>query len=247
MAKASSSSASASTPINKALTEYLRRERLLLAATLGSKGALDGRLANEMGILTLPTMLLIDKQGKVLSRNVSASGLDGELKQIHSSRRWLPGPRTSRAGEGLKNLPRRAAAAAMGGLRGSSFFSSGVCRNARTRKRYALADASRMVLLPNDDCRLPAIACGQRNFGLGKIAPIVTRGAVLQFLPSTAAKIAARASETGRRSKSRWVVGRVEEVSCAWGDRAQKPGQTRPIGVACFRRSWHRIRIAPQT
>lgn len=66
---------------NKKLTEYLR-ENGFFWPQLWEPGGLDGRLANEMGILTLPTMLLLDKQGKVLNRNVSASGLDGELKQM---------------------------------------------------------------------------------------------------------------------------------------------------------------------
>ncbi|HEX4144304.1 MAG TPA: thioredoxin-like domain-containing protein [Pirellulales bacterium] len=65
----------------KALGKYLN-ENGFFWPQLWEQGGLDGRLANEMGILTLPTMLLIDKHGKVLSRNVSASGLDGELKQI---------------------------------------------------------------------------------------------------------------------------------------------------------------------
>ena len=43
-----------------------------------------------MGILTLPTMLLIDKQGKVISRNVSAAGLDGELKPDSQAGRRQP-------------------------------------------------------------------------------------------------------------------------------------------------------------
>jgi thiol-disulfide isomerase/thioredoxin len=66
---------------SKALTDYLR-ENGFFWPQLWEQGGMDGRLANEMGILTMPTMLLIDKHGKVLSRNVSASGLDGELKQI---------------------------------------------------------------------------------------------------------------------------------------------------------------------
>jgi thiol-disulfide isomerase/thioredoxin len=66
---------------SKALTEYLR-ENGFFWPQLWEQGGMDSRLANEMGILTLPTMLLIDKHGKVLSRNVSASGLDGELKQM---------------------------------------------------------------------------------------------------------------------------------------------------------------------
>jgi thiol-disulfide isomerase/thioredoxin len=65
----------------KALVEYLR-DNDYRWPQLWEEGGQAGRLANEMGILTLPTMLLIDAQGKVLSRNVSAAGLDGELKQI---------------------------------------------------------------------------------------------------------------------------------------------------------------------
>ncbi len=65
----------------KALVEYLR-DNDYRWPQLWEVGGQAGRLANEMGILTLPTMLLIDAQGKVLSRNVSAAGLDGELKQI---------------------------------------------------------------------------------------------------------------------------------------------------------------------
>lgn len=44
-------------------------------------GSLDGRLANEMGILTLPTMLLIDKQGRVVNRAVHMGELEDELKK----------------------------------------------------------------------------------------------------------------------------------------------------------------------
>jgi hypothetical protein len=42
-------------------------------------GGLDSRLATEMGILTLPTMILIDKDGKVVNRNIHAAELDQEL------------------------------------------------------------------------------------------------------------------------------------------------------------------------
>src|SRR5690606_18563093 len=38
---------------------------------------LDGPLANEMGILTLPTMLLVDKNGRVVHRNLHS----GEVEQ----------------------------------------------------------------------------------------------------------------------------------------------------------------------
>ena len=44
-------------------------------------GGLDSRLANELGILTLPTMLLLDKQGKVVSRNIHMAELEAELRK----------------------------------------------------------------------------------------------------------------------------------------------------------------------
>ncbi len=44
-------------------------------------GSLDGRLANEMGILTLPTMLLVDKQGRVVNRSIHMGELEDELKK----------------------------------------------------------------------------------------------------------------------------------------------------------------------
>jgi thiol-disulfide isomerase/thioredoxin len=42
-------------------------------------GGLDSRLAQELGIITLPTMILVDREGKVLNRNIHASELDEEL------------------------------------------------------------------------------------------------------------------------------------------------------------------------
>jgi thiol-disulfide isomerase/thioredoxin len=49
---------------------------------LFEEGGLDSRLATELGILTLPTMILIDKQGRVVSRNISAGELDTELAKL---------------------------------------------------------------------------------------------------------------------------------------------------------------------
>lgn len=45
-------------------------------------GGLESRLANEMGILTLPTMILVDSTGKVVNRNIHASELDAEIKKL---------------------------------------------------------------------------------------------------------------------------------------------------------------------
>ena len=45
-------------------------------------GGLDSRPANQLGILTLPTMILIDQQGKVVSRNIQVTEIEGELKRL---------------------------------------------------------------------------------------------------------------------------------------------------------------------
>jgi thiol-disulfide isomerase/thioredoxin len=44
-------------------------------------GGLEGRLANELGILTLPTMILVDPQGKVIRRNIHISEIEPAFKQ----------------------------------------------------------------------------------------------------------------------------------------------------------------------
>ena len=49
---------------------------------LFEEGGLENRYALEMGIQTLPTMILIDKAGVVVNRNIRAGELDGELKKL---------------------------------------------------------------------------------------------------------------------------------------------------------------------
>lgn len=49
---------------------------------LFEEGGLDSRYANELGIQTLPTMILVDKQGKVVNRNIRAQDLQAELMKI---------------------------------------------------------------------------------------------------------------------------------------------------------------------
>jgi thiol-disulfide isomerase/thioredoxin len=60
-------------------TDYLAKNRLPWSQ-LWEPGGLDSRLANEMGILTLPTMILVDDKGVVINRNVHISELETELK-----------------------------------------------------------------------------------------------------------------------------------------------------------------------
>jgi len=46
------------------------------------EGGLDSRPANQLGILTVPTMILVGPDGKVVNRNISVAELDKELKTI---------------------------------------------------------------------------------------------------------------------------------------------------------------------
>jgi thiol-disulfide isomerase/thioredoxin len=50
-------------------------------AQIFEPGGLDSRPANELGILTLPTMFLIDEKGNVVNRNIHVSQVETELKQ----------------------------------------------------------------------------------------------------------------------------------------------------------------------
>jgi len=60
--------------------KYLAKNRLPWPQ-LFEKGGMESRLATEMGILTLPTKILVDENGKVVSRNVHVAQLEAELKK----------------------------------------------------------------------------------------------------------------------------------------------------------------------
>lgn len=45
-------------------------------------GGFDSRPANEMGVISLPLMLLLDKTGKVVDRSISAEDVEEELKKL---------------------------------------------------------------------------------------------------------------------------------------------------------------------
>ena len=53
---------------------------------LHEPGGLDGRLAEELGVLTLPTMLLVDAEGKVVDRNVAITDLERKLDALIGGR-----------------------------------------------------------------------------------------------------------------------------------------------------------------
>jgi peroxiredoxin len=61
------------------LDDYLSKNRLPWPQ-LFEPGGLESRYANELGILTLPAMILIDDTGRVVNRNIHISELDRELR-----------------------------------------------------------------------------------------------------------------------------------------------------------------------
>lgn len=61
--------------------DYVRQEKLSWPQ-LYEQGGMDGSLATDLGVLTLPTMILVGKDGRVLNRNVNAGELDAELKKL---------------------------------------------------------------------------------------------------------------------------------------------------------------------
>jgi thiol-disulfide isomerase/thioredoxin len=61
--------------------DFVRQEKLSWPQ-LFEQGGLDGPLATNLGVLTLPTMILVGKDGKVINRSVNAGELDTELKKL---------------------------------------------------------------------------------------------------------------------------------------------------------------------
>jgi thiol-disulfide isomerase/thioredoxin len=51
-------------------------------AQLHEPGGLDSRLAEEFGVLALPTMFLVDVEGNVVDRNVSITELERKLEAL---------------------------------------------------------------------------------------------------------------------------------------------------------------------
>lgn len=68
--------------VNKAdLTAYLQQNKLPWI-NLYEEGGMDNKLANEMGILMQPTIIIVDAAGKVVNRNVHISALEQELANV---------------------------------------------------------------------------------------------------------------------------------------------------------------------
>ena len=66
----------------KEAQRYLQTDKLPWTQ-LHEAGGMDGRLALELGIVNLPTMLLIDKDGKVIANEIHSVQLDSELAKIY--------------------------------------------------------------------------------------------------------------------------------------------------------------------
>lgn len=67
----------------KAMSDFLASARLPWPQIF-EEGGLDSPPANQLGILTLPTMILVDDQGRVVNRNVQAAELEKELERLLS-------------------------------------------------------------------------------------------------------------------------------------------------------------------
>ncbi len=65
----------------KDLNAYLA-ENPLPWPQIYEEGGLDSRPANVFGILTVPTMILLDQQGKVVSRNIAVADVETEVKKL---------------------------------------------------------------------------------------------------------------------------------------------------------------------
>jgi thiol-disulfide isomerase/thioredoxin len=62
------------------VAEHLRTNRYPWPQMF-EEGGLEGRLATELGIWTLPTMILVDKEGKVLNRDIHIGEVEIELEK----------------------------------------------------------------------------------------------------------------------------------------------------------------------
>ena len=66
---------------DKELGDYLA-ENPLPWPQIFETGGLDSRPANALGILSVPTIILVDQQGRVVNRNIAVSDLETELKKL---------------------------------------------------------------------------------------------------------------------------------------------------------------------
>jgi thiol-disulfide isomerase/thioredoxin len=70
------------------LNEYLKNKPLPWKQMYSERG-FDGKLANDMGVVTVPLNLLVGPDGKVISSNIQAAEVESELKKLEVA--GLPG------------------------------------------------------------------------------------------------------------------------------------------------------------
>ncbi|MCG8448055.1 MAG: TlpA family protein disulfide reductase, partial [Pirellulales bacterium] len=63
------------------LLSYLKANRLPWKQ-LHEPGGFDSRLASELGVVTVPLMLLVGEDGLVISNNIQAAEIEAELKKL---------------------------------------------------------------------------------------------------------------------------------------------------------------------
>ncbi|TWU27529.1 TlpA disulfide reductase family protein [Bythopirellula polymerisocia] len=64
-----------------AVIEYLQANRLPWKQ-LYEEGGFDGRLANELGVVTVPLTIMVGPDGKVISNNIQTAEIETELKKL---------------------------------------------------------------------------------------------------------------------------------------------------------------------
>jgi thiol-disulfide isomerase/thioredoxin len=65
----------------KDVEKYLTENKLPWPQVFES-GGLDSPPANQLGILTVPTLILVDAQGKVINKNIQSTEIEAELKKL---------------------------------------------------------------------------------------------------------------------------------------------------------------------
>jgi thiol-disulfide isomerase/thioredoxin len=65
----------------KTMQAFLAENRYLWRQ-IQEPGGFDGKLANELGVMTLPMMILVDQKGTVVGNNIFPTNLEGELKRL---------------------------------------------------------------------------------------------------------------------------------------------------------------------
>ena len=65
----------------KTVSDFLAANKLPWAH-IHEEGGMDSPPANQLGILTVPTMLLVNQEGKVVNRAIGAAEIETELKKL---------------------------------------------------------------------------------------------------------------------------------------------------------------------